>query len=110
MRLLVDQNLSYKLVARLLDIFPGAAHVRDLGMADAEDRVIWDFAKSGNWVVVSKDGDFHQLSLLFGAPPKVIWIRAGNASTDSLAALLRSRQPDIDEFLSGPGALLLLGG
>lgn len=82
--------------------------MRDLDLKDADDKTIWDFARSSDWVIVSKDGDFHQLSLLFGPPPKVIWIRAGNASTSELSDLLRRRLDDVRAFVSGDGALLLL--
>ena len=108
MTLLLDQNISYKLTARLADIYPGMAHVRDLGMRSADDKVIWDFAKTNGYAVLTKDGDYHQMSLLYGAPPKVIWLRVGNVSTDEIEALLRARQSTIDNFLSSDGALLVV--
>jgi len=108
-RLLFDQNLSHRLVPRIVDVFAGSAHVRDLGMADATDRTIWDYARFNHWAIISKDGDFHQLSLLYGAPPQVVWLRAANASTAELAQLIRDRSADIQTFMAGEGALLVLG-
>ena len=108
MTLLLDQNVSHKLAARLADIYPGSVHVRDLGMRSADDKAIWDFAKGKDFAVLTKDGDFHQMSLLYGAPPKVIWLRVGNVSTDEIEALLRARQSTIDGFLDGDGALLVV--
>ena len=89
MTLLLDQNISHKLAARLADVYAGTVHVRDLGMRSADDKVIWDFAKTNGYAVLTKDGDYHQMSLLYGAPPKVIWLRVGNVSTDDVETLLR---------------------
>jgi predicted nuclease of predicted toxin-antitoxin system len=88
-KLLIDQNLSQRLVPpRINGRFPGSAHVRNLGMKDADDRVIWDYAKANHWVIVTKDGDFHQMSLVFGAPPQVVWLRLGNSLTKKIARFL----------------------
>lgn len=110
MKLLFDQNISHRVVPLLADVYPGASHVRDLALHDAMDRAIWDFAANDGWVIVSKDGDFHQLSLLFGAPPKVIWLRVGNRTTAELAQLLRSKAPEVAAFLDAEESLLILGG
>ena len=45
MKLLLDQNLSHRLVAALADLYPGSAHVRDLGLKEAADEAIWDYAR-----------------------------------------------------------------
>jgi len=76
MKLLLDQNLSPRLPQLLFDLFPGSVHVRDVGLRDAADA-IWQYAKAHAFVVVSKDSDFQQRSLLLGAPPKFIWLRLG---------------------------------
>ena len=108
MKLLFDQNLSHKLVASLADLFAGSAHVRDLGMATATDHAIWDHAKNAGFTIASKDGDFHQMSLLHGAPPKVVWVRVGNSSTDEIAQLVRARYDAIEAFVIGSASLLVL--
>lgn len=82
MKLLFDQNLSYRLVGALTEVFPGSAHVRLLGMERADDETIWHFAKANGFTIVTQDSDFNERSLLFGYPPKVIWLKCGNASTD----------------------------
>jgi predicted nuclease of predicted toxin-antitoxin system len=97
-KLLLDQNLSPRLVGSLSDVFPDSAHVRDLGLARADDAAIWDYARENELTIVSKDSDFHQLSFLRGSPPKVIWIRRGNCSTADIEGLLRSRRKEILEF------------
>ena len=95
MRLLFDQNLSYKLCSRLADIFPGSAQARLLGLEQADDRAIWEYAREHGYTIVTQDADFGFLSVLLGPPPRVIWLRCGNASTPSIEALLRAHQNDI---------------
>jgi predicted nuclease of predicted toxin-antitoxin system len=89
MRLLFDQNLSFKLVGRLAALFPGSSQVRLVGLAQADDREIWEFARSSGFAIVSQDSDFANLSALYGAPPKVIWLRCGNQPTAVIEKLLR---------------------
>jgi len=97
-KLLFDENLSPRLVAGLSDIFLGSVHVRDVGLARANDVAIWDYARDHDLTVVSKDADFHHLSFVQGPPPKVIWIRRGNCSTTDIAALLRANRIGILAF------------
>jgi predicted nuclease of predicted toxin-antitoxin system len=98
MTLLFDQNLSQRLVGQLAAEFPGSAHVRHLGLAAAADPDIWSYAATNGFVIVSKDTDFQQRALLYGHPPKVIWVRLGNCTTTAVAILLRSRLADIQAF------------
>jgi predicted nuclease of predicted toxin-antitoxin system len=88
MRLLFDENLSPKLANRLSDLFPNSFHVRDVGMKATIDPVVWDYAKDNDLMIVSKDADMHDLSLVFGNPPKVIWLRLRNCSTLQVENLL----------------------
>jgi predicted nuclease of predicted toxin-antitoxin system len=81
MKLLFDENLSPKLTQRLADLFPNSLHVRDIGMKATIDPIVWDYAKDNNLMIVSKDADMHDLSLVLGNPPKVIWLRIDNCST-----------------------------
>lgn len=108
MKLLFDQNLSFRLAATVADIFPGSCHARDLGLATADDSIFWDYAKQHGFAIISKDGDFHQLSLVFGAPPKVVWLRVGNVSTAEIEALMRRHAATIHAFDGSDGALLVL--
>ena len=99
MRLLFDQNLSYRLNHLLRDLFPESLHVRDAGLVFASDHVIWAHAKEHQFTIVSKDSDFRQLSFTYGQPPKVVWIRRGNCSTSEIAGILRERFDEILAFL-----------
>jgi predicted nuclease of predicted toxin-antitoxin system len=69
MKLLFDQNLSPRLPRLLSDLFPGSVHAREAGLTEADDTAIWDYAKVNGFVIVSKDSDFQQRSLLLGARP-----------------------------------------
>jgi predicted nuclease of predicted toxin-antitoxin system len=109
-KLLFDENLSHRLVALLADPYPGSTHVREIGLIGAEDRRIWVYAAEHEFLLVSKDTDFYQRSLVFGAPPKVIWLRIGNAPTRDVAALLRDRALSIRHFAEDPEASFLTVG
>lgn len=98
MRLLLDQNLSPRLVLALADLYPRSVHVRDVGLAMAADDVVWAYAAEHGLTIVSKDADFHQRSFLLGPPPKVVWIRRGNCSSDAVTAVLREHHADLLRF------------
>ena len=100
MKLLFDQNLSRKLVTRLADIFPNASHVQLQGLAEKTDTEIWDFAKLNDFCIVTQDADFTERSRLYSSPPKVVWLRCGNAPTTQVETLIRSGQEAIQELLS----------
>lgn len=89
MKLPFDENLSFKLPRLLIDLFPDSVHIRDIGMKAIDDPIVWDYAKDNDFLIVSKDADMHDLSLVFGNPPKVIWLRLGNCSTRQVENLLR---------------------
>lgn len=83
MKLLLDENLSRRLVPFLQADYPGSSQVALLGLEKATDREIWEYAGSSDFIIVTKDSDYHELSTLYGAPPKVIWLKIGNQSKAS---------------------------
>lgn len=89
MKLLFDQNLPRRLVTEFSDACPGSSHVALLELATATDNEIFDYARVNGFTVVSKDSDFRQLCFYYGAPPKVVWERIGNATAGQLASFLR---------------------
>jgi predicted nuclease of predicted toxin-antitoxin system len=107
-RLLFDQNLSYRLVEILREIYPDSAHVRDIGLSRAGDDEVWAHARTHGFTIVSKDSDFHQRSLVEGFPPKVVWVQRGNCTTAEAAALLRARLPEVSAFESDREAAFLI--
>lgn len=98
MKLLLDQNLSPRLVRVIEDLFPGSLHTRDVDLQAADDERVWAYAASHGFTIVSKDSDFHQMSFVLGHPPKVIWIRIGNCSTGEVARILRTHAQAIHDF------------
>jgi predicted nuclease of predicted toxin-antitoxin system len=105
--LLFDQNLSPNLVSRLSDLFPNSTHVQAIGLGTALDRAVWDYARERDYIIVSKDADFSELSLLLGFPPKVIWIRRGNCSTGEIEKLLRENRDAISGMSDDPNTGIL---
>ena len=71
------------------------------------DDAVWNHAREHGFAIVSKDSDFHQLSFLFGHPPKVVWIRTGNCSTTRVRSLLRDRRAEILDFEQSEQATFL---
>lgn len=98
MKLLFDHNISFRLVNILAELYPESVHVRTLSLHCATDEVVWQYARQHGFVLVSKDVDFHQRSLVLGAPPKVVWVALGNCSTHEIADLLRQRHREILVF------------
>jgi predicted nuclease of predicted toxin-antitoxin system len=84
MKLLSDQNISFKLCQQLTDLYPNSTQVRLVGLAEADDRVIWDYAGANGFALVSLDADFAEMAAVLGPPPKVIWLRCGNQPTSTV--------------------------
>jgi len=80
-KLLLDENLSDRIIHQIVDLYPNSEHVKTLGLTNTDDAITWDFARANGFVIVSKDSDFHQRSLLYGYPPKFIYLRIGNSPT-----------------------------
>ena len=76
-------------------------------MKATTDSVVWDYAKANDFMIVSKDADMHDLSLIFGNPPKVIWLRLGNCSTRQVEDLLRQNFETIKLFYEDNNLSLL---
>ena len=110
MKLLLDENLSPRLVGMIADLFPGSAHVHDVGLGGQDDRAVWSYAKGQGFAVLSKDSDFMERSVLDGYPPKVIWVRLGNCSTAEIARVLRSKSEAVQRFLEAVEETCLLLG
>ncbi len=109
MKLLFDQNLSAKLCNLLDTTFPDSKHVKyHLGLHEASDVLIWDYALENDYVIVTKDDDFRQLSALRGAPPKVLWLNVGNCDTNFIAQILLGNVETISEFVADTSTGLLV--
>ncbi|MDE0145305.1 MAG: DUF5615 family PIN-like protein [Nitrospira sp.] len=107
MKFLFDENLSPRLVDLVATTFPGSTHVRDVGLAQADDVAVWSFAKNNGFVIVTKDADFRQMSFMSGFPPKVIWIQRGNCTTIDVVVLLQRHHSELHDFESNTEAAFL---
>ncbi|HEY9705747.1 MAG TPA: DUF5615 family PIN-like protein [Allocoleopsis sp.] len=98
MKLLLDENLSDRIIPKIIDLYPESDHVKTLGLTNTDDAVIWEYAKTHDFIIVSKDADFHQRSLLLGHPPKFIYIRIGNSPTSRIVEILQNNFTQIILF------------
>jgi predicted nuclease of predicted toxin-antitoxin system len=102
MKLLLDQNISFRITGKIQDLFPGSKQVRDLGLENSKDSFLWNYAKENNYCIVTFDGDFYDLGLIKGSSPKVIWLRLGSTSTQNIETVLRKNYDLIKTFLTDP--------
>ena len=108
MKLLFDENLSPRLTERLSDLFAGSANVLGLEPRPVSDARIWEHARQQGFIIISKDNDFEQLAILRGHPPKVIWLRGGNATSEEVEQLIRGSADLIRSFEMDPAASVLV--
>ena len=90
MKLLFDQNLSHRLIKSLEDLFSDSQHVCLIGLAEADDLAIWNYAKEHGLVIVTQDSDYPDWNKFLGSPPKIVWLRCGNATVDVVERKLRN--------------------
>jgi predicted nuclease of predicted toxin-antitoxin system len=107
-KLLLDENLSDRILPQILDFYPASAHVKQLGLTQTDDALIWDFARENGYAIASKDADFHQRSLVFGHPPKFVYLRVGNCATSRISELLRSNLVRLTAFEGDPHTSILI--
>ncbi|KOH45158.1 DUF5615 family PIN-like protein [Sunxiuqinia dokdonensis] len=99
MRLLFDQNISFRITKKLTVLFPECRHVSDCGLMNCEDHEIWEYAQKNDYSIVTFDSDFYDISVIDGHPPKIIWIRIGNLTTKDIVQLLTKNKAVIDKFI-----------
>jgi predicted nuclease of predicted toxin-antitoxin system len=98
MKLLFDQNISFRITKKLHGYFSACLHVSDCKLSDCEDPEIWSYAKENDFVTVTFDSDFYDISIINGHPPKIIWIRTGNLTTTEIVQLMIENQKTINAF------------
>lgn len=99
MNILLDQNISFRVVALLSNTFENVKQIKELGLIDASDFEIWNYARKHNYTVITFDSDFIDLANLKGSPPKIIWLRFGNSTNLKIAHKLTSKAKLINEFI-----------
>ncbi|MGH8548735.1 MAG: DUF5615 family PIN-like protein [Methylococcales bacterium] len=103
MKLLLDENLSRRMLPFLDTDYPDSTQVALIGLERASDCVVWQFAKANGFVIVTRDSDYYEMSTLYGQPPKVIWIRAGNQTKVAVIAALINYRAAIKKALDADG-------
>lgn len=107
MKLLLDQNLTRRIVPFLQKGFPGSTQVAVIGLERADDAEIWRAARDGGCVIVTNDADFSDLSAVHGAPPHVVWLRAGNLDKAQMLAILMKHREALEESFVRDGTALV---
>ena len=100
MKLLLDQNISHRVVKLIQEHFPTTSSVRHEALTNADDITVWHFAKANQFTMVTFDEDFYNLQLAKGFPPKIIWFKTGNLSNQQVAEFLIAQKEMITAFLS----------
>ena len=99
MNLLFDQNISFKIVKRVESFLPNSEQVKSLGLENKSDKEIWEYAKRHNFVIVTFDSDFYDFSIIWGSPPKIIWLRTNDQRTEAIVSLLKNHVVTINDFI-----------
>jgi len=100
MKLLFDQNISFRITKKLISYFADCLHVSDCKLIGFEDQKIWEYARDHDCAIVTFDSDFYDISIINGHPPKIIWLRTWNVTTPEIAQLIIHNQKIIKSFLN----------
>ncbi|HLP50621.1 MAG TPA: DUF5615 family PIN-like protein [Chitinophagales bacterium] len=100
MNLLLDQNISHRVVQLIQNHFPEASSIKHQGLTNADDLSVWKFAKENDFCVVTFDEDFYNIQLIKGFPPKIVWFKTGNLSNQKVADFLIAHKEMINAFLT----------
>jgi predicted nuclease of predicted toxin-antitoxin system len=99
MKLLFDQNISFRAVRDLAKVYPGSKHLSDCGLMNSRDLDIWNWAQQYGYTIVTFDADFYDISIIHGHPPKIIWLRTGNLTKRAIVDLLTEKEAQVREFI-----------
>jgi predicted nuclease of predicted toxin-antitoxin system len=99
MKLLFDENISYRIVKKSLEIFSNSLHVTSIKPKLRDDLAIFYYAREQDYLIVTFDEDFRELQSLNGFPPKIIWFRTGNTSTEVVLNKLMDNRNSIYELV-----------
>ena len=108
MKLLLDENLSSQIIRKIIDLYPDSAHVKNLALKSTDDSIVWEYAKTNDFVIVSKDADFYQYNLLYNDAPKFIYLWIGDSPTSAIVEILRDNFDTICQFEGSESASILV--
>jgi predicted nuclease of predicted toxin-antitoxin system len=109
MKLLFNQHLSPSLCRYFSQSYPGSVHVSNVGLDSSDDIVIWEYARNYDFIIVTKDSDYHDLGMRYGFPPYVLLIKRGNCPTEVIKEIINNNSDNIKRFidLDKSGILIL---
>ena len=107
MKLLLGENLTFRLAKSLQADYPGSCHVKDVNLLETDDMLVWQWAQRNGFAILTQDEDFEQMARLRGQPPKVIYLRFGNSSLLNTISQLRYYRDVIAAFFLDPAAACL---
>lgn len=99
MKLLLDENLSRRVIPFIQDSYPGSTQIALIGLEQAADKVIRQYAIDNAFILVTKDADFYEMNTIFGQPPKLIWLKIGNQSKSTTIKVLQENCVEIKRVL-----------
>jgi predicted nuclease of predicted toxin-antitoxin system len=99
MKLLLDENLSRRIVPFIQDIYPNSTQVALVGLEQADDKTIRQYAIDNGFIIVTKDADFYEMNSLYGQPPKIVWLKMGNQSKAATIKTLQDYSQAIEQAL-----------
>ena len=100
MKLLFDQNISFRVVNQLRAVLSESVGVGEVGLLNADDFQIWEYARQHGFSVVTFDRDIPDIGAVRGFPPKIIWLRTGNLTNRAIVALFNERMGEFAEFVA----------
>ncbi len=99
MKLLLDENISRRVVPFIQDLYPESTQVALVGLENTDDKIIRQYAIDNDFVIVTKDADFYDMTVLYGQPPKIVWLKMGNQSKAATIKTLLDQQQVIEQAL-----------
>lgn len=102
MKLLLDENLSRRILPLIEAAYPNSTQVVYAGLESENDKLLWEYARDNHFIIVTKDSDFHEMSIIYGHPPKIIWLKCGNQTKQYIANILIKNIEEISSFHVDP--------
>jgi predicted nuclease of predicted toxin-antitoxin system len=97
--LLLDENISHRIITSLAPSFTGIKHTKDITTTGAADDAVWKVSLDNNLTIVTFDADYENMLTLRGFPPKVIWFRFGNSTNKVIIDTLLFHETLIKDFI-----------
>ena len=110
MKLLLDENLSRRLMPALQNRFPGSSQVALLGLERASDADLCVYAARHDFVLCTKDDDFHRLVAARGWRPRLVHLALGNAGNDAVLAVLLGAADRLAQAFADPATGVVVLG